>query len=139
MTDAQLLADVSRVVHDYAAAVDERDWQAIAALLHDDVVLTRGEDSVRGLDAFREAYRPFLESAALGSRHVVSNVRVDRVGPTAARSRAYFEATLFLADGTRRIVGRYDDDLALVDDRWLFTHKRNVIEWTVALPAAPSS
>lgn len=136
MTDAQVVIEVTRMLHDYAAAVDGRDWAAIAELLDDRVVLTRGEESVHGREAFHEAYRPALESDALASRHVVTNIRVDELGAGAARARAYFEATAFFPDATRRIVGRYDDELARVGDRWLFTHKRNVVEWTADLPAA---
>lgn len=131
-----MVVDVTRILHDYADAVDRRDWDALEELLDDEVVLTRGETSVQGSAAFRAAYRPFFESAALASRHVVTNVRVDETGPHRVRAQAYFEATVILGEGTRRIIGRYDDDLALADGRWLFIHKRNLVEWTVELPAA---
>lgn len=120
----------------YAEAVDSRDPNRIAELLTSEVQLTRAGGTVTGVAAFLEAYRPFLESDALGSRHVVTNVIVDEMEPGAVRVRACFEATLFNSSETRRVIGRYDDDLVHVDGGWIIAHKRNITEWAVDLPPA---
>lgn len=119
----------------YALALDTTDVEALVRLLAEGVHLTRGSEESEGIEAFLEAYRPFLESGLLGSRHMITNMIVDETGPGCATVRSRFEASMFAATETRRIIGSYVDDLVLSDGVWLFQHKRNFVEWELQLPS----
>ena len=118
----------------YALALDTTDVEALVGLLAEGVRLTRGSGESEGIEAFIEAYRPFLESELLGSRHMITNIIVDETGPGCATVRSRFEASMFAETQTRRIIGSYTDDLVLSDGVWLFQHKRNYLEWELRLP-----
>jgi hypothetical protein len=133
---ADLVAQVVDTLHRYAEAVDSRDPAQITSVLAAGVLLTRGEVVTEGVEAFVEAYRPFLEADILASRHVVLNPIVESSGPDAATVRSCFQATTFTTGATRQVFGRYVDDVVRVDGRWLVSHKRNYVEWAVDLPAA---
>ena len=118
----------------YALALDTTDVEALVELLAEGVRLTRGSGESEGIEAFIEAYRPFLESGLLGSRHMITNMIVDKTGPGCATVRSRFEASMFAETETRQIIGSYTDDLVLSDGVWLFQHKRNYLEWELHLP-----
>lgn len=118
----------------YALALDTTDVEALVGLLAEGVRLTRGSGESEGIEAFIEAYRPFLESELLGSRHMITNIIVDETGPGCATVRSRFEASMFAETQTRRIISSYTDDLVLSDGVWLFQHKRNYLEWELRLP-----
>ena len=134
MNSSDVAVGTMRTLARYALALDATDVGALVDLLTEGVRLTRGAEESEGIDAFIEAYRPFLESRLLGSRHMVTNIIVDETGPGCATVRSRFEASMFAETQTRRIIGSYIDDLILSDGVWLFQHKRNYLEWELQLP-----
>ena len=92
----------------YALALDTTDVEALVELLAEGVRLTRGSGESEGIEAFIEAYRPFLESGLLGSRHMITNMIVDETGPGCATVRSRFEASMFAETETRQIIGSYN-------------------------------
>lgn len=135
MSSNEVIAEAMQTLARYALALDNRDVEALVGLLADDVRLTRGDEEFEGIDAFLDAYRPFLD-APTGARHMVTNMIVDEPAPGCATVRSRFEASVFSEAETRRIIGSYEDDLILVDGAWLFQHKRNFLEWQLQLPPA---
>ena len=134
MNMSDVAAGTMQTLARYALALDTTNVEALVELLAVGVCLTRGSEESEGIEAFIEAYRPFLESGLLGSRHMITNMIVDETGPGCATVRSRFEASMFAETQTRRIIGSYTDDLVLSDGVWLFQHKRNYLEWEFNLP-----
>lgn len=122
------------LLYRYAAAVDDGDLDALAAMVTDDVAITRVDGTSHGRDAFLAVYRAFRDSPVRGSTHAVTNVRVTPQPDGQLRADAYFQATMFDADGVRLVVGRYSDSMRDDGDGLRFTHKRIVVEGLVSLP-----
>jgi hypothetical protein len=125
-----------RTLADYAAAVDQRDAQALERLVVDDVGLTRAGSTQYGAGPFMEFYRSVFEAPAIGSRHMVSNVRAEELEDGSVGVRAYFEAVFIETAATRRILGRYDDTMVFADGLLKIAHKRNIIDWIIEGSAA---
>jgi hypothetical protein len=119
----------------YAVAVDQQDAQALERLLVADVGLTRSGSTQYGVEPFMDFYRSVFDSPIIGSRHMVSNVRAAELEDGSVRVEAYFEAVMIEAVGTRRILGRYDDTMAVVEGDLKIAHKRNIIDWVIQGPA----
>ncbi len=116
-----------------AAAVDERQPDALAALFTEDGMLVRpGGEPLRGRAAIRAAYasRP----AERITRHVVSNQRVTLGSDGSARVRSL--VTLWSghegdASGAQgrpargpQVLGEYDDELRLTEEGWRIAVRR---------------
>lgn len=115
----------------YARAIDFRDYDAFVLLFTEDGVLNVGEER-----AGREAIRTWLRHRPdeLRSRHVISNVFIDVLGPDEARGISYF--TLYRHYGEESLrygpvplhgpaaVGHYEDRFVRTAEGWLFRSRR---------------
>lgn len=126
---------VARLYAEYARAVDDGDLAALRAMVIDDVAITRGGETFPGAEEFMAVYRGVVD-AGVPCQHSVTGLLVDAAASGGLRARAYFRALFFDVDETRLVVGRYDDELVEADGRLRFTHKRNLVERIVALPAS---
>jgi NAD(P)-dependent dehydrogenase (short-subunit alcohol dehydrogenase family)/3-phenylpropionate/cinnamic acid dioxygenase small subunit len=128
-------AEAAEVLHRYARAVDERDLDTLAALVTDDVLMTRVDGVRQGRERFLDVYREFGGQDMEGSQHSVTNVLVaEEDGETVVR--AYFTALMFDRAGTRMVVGRYRDSLVRADAGLRICHKRISVARVVPLPAS---
>lgn len=135
----ELVVGVQRVFFLYSRAVDEGDLDALCELVTDDVRLTRAEGTREGLDRFLDVYRAHNASPTELSRHVITNVLVDRAADGTVRARAYFEAMLFDPDETRLILGNYSDTLVGESSNLRIAHKRIAVDRVLHLPRATTS
>ena len=131
---ADVVAEVAELLYAYGAAVDGRDLEGLGKLLTDDVKLTRPDGTREGRQAFLDYYGSVFAGPAT-MRHFAANVRATADGDQ-LRATAYFQAMFFLPDLTRLVTGRYDDALRRGPGGLRFTHKRNIIEYTLELPPA---
>jgi uncharacterized protein (TIGR02246 family) len=136
VADAALSGRAAQFLYTYARAVDEGDLDTIAAIAADDVQITRVDGTHRGRDAFLAVYRAFKASPVLGSKHVITNVQAFPEGPDLVRVNAYFEATMFDADGSRKVIGQYSDTVRDTGDALVYVHKRIAVERVVSMPVA---
>jgi 3-phenylpropionate/cinnamic acid dioxygenase small subunit len=131
-------AAIVRLTHDYAWALDERDWDALREVFTADVVADLGEGGQQGID---EVIPPV--STALGpfdaSHHVVSTHQITIDGDR-AQGRCYL-----IAQHVRRtavggpnftVGGRYEDQYVRTADGWRISTRRIVVTWTDGNPAA---
>src|SRR5439155_17150590 len=109
--DAGLSERAAQHLYTYARAVDEGDIDTLATLASEDVEITRVDGTHQGRERFLDVYRAFRDSPVQGSKHVVTNVQAHREADGLIRVGAYFEATMFDPDGTRRVIGQYSDSL----------------------------
>ncbi len=115
----------------YARAIDFRDYDAFLELFTEDAVLDVGRP-LHGREAIRESLQRRPDE--LRSRHVVSNVFVDVLGPDDARGISYL--TLYRHHGAASLrrepapltgpaaVGHYQDRFVRSADGWLFKSRR---------------
>jgi 3-phenylpropionate/cinnamic acid dioxygenase small subunit len=136
--DIELCARVAQLYYTYARAVDEGDIETLASIAVDDVALTRMGRTVVGRDLFLDVFRAQRDSIIEVAKHVITNVQAERVGGL-VHARAYFEATLFDREETRRVMGQYADDLRDEDGTLRLVHKRMIDERVQHLPAASST
>jgi uncharacterized protein (TIGR02246 family) len=120
----------TRLVHDFAAAVDARQYDAFVGLFAPDGVFDRAGQVSRGHTAIRH----FLDArpADRVTRHVCTNLRIDATRPDAAsgncyalvfQSQASADMPLPLPTPTPMVV-EYLDDYRLVSEGWKFAHRR---------------
>lgn len=128
-------AAVVDVLHSYARALDEKDWQVYAALFAADarLVLPWGEP-VPQHEIATDTEQKLGRFAA--THHMSTNEQV-RVDGSTATSRSYVQATHVMHDGSLWILGaRYDNDLCRVDGAWRFTTVRLTTVWEMGHPPA---
>ncbi len=130
-----LMLEVQRWYADYAAAVDLGDLEALADLVVDDVVLQRPGAVQQGREAFLDVYRGHVAQGIPLCQHAVTNVRAVAQDEGVVTT-AYFRAFFFDQDGTRLVVGRYDDLLVERSGRLRAARKSNVVQRILRLPAA---
>jgi uncharacterized protein (TIGR02246 family) len=136
--ETQLRAE--RLYADYCRAVDDRDLDALAALVHPDVVTTRGSEERHGREAFLDVYREFNAAMAAGrSIHAVSNIVARSAEDGTVQTSAYFQATMLDEHETRFVVGRYHDTHVMHEGRYVIAHKVNEVLGVVHLPSADQS
>ena len=115
----------------YAHLVDGGRADELVLLFTEDGTLEAGDlPPARGRPAIRElllaatsrlaaaAARPFIH-------HHVSSLRIDLLAPDAATAASYFLAVTEVGPDHW---GRYRDRLAAADGRWLFTHRRVLVD-----------
>jgi 3-phenylpropionate/cinnamic acid dioxygenase small subunit len=132
-SDAELSAKAAQLLYTYARAVDEGDLDTLEQIAHEDVSLTRVDGTKHGREAFLNLYRGFKDSNKLGSKHVITNVQAFPEGGNGLRAKAYFAATMFDEDGTRIVIGQYDDSMRDDGDGLRYVHKRITVERVVQL------
>lgn len=123
----------------YAWAADSGDLDTLRSLAVEDVVVTQAGETKHGMEPFLDIYRAFAASDVEVSRHIVTNVVASQEDGDGVRVDAYFEATLFSADSTSRIFGRYSDSMADLDGSVKLVHKRILVDRIMELPAATSA
>jgi 3-phenylpropionate/cinnamic acid dioxygenase small subunit len=129
-----LSARAAQVLYAYARAVDEGDLDTLEQIAYEDVSLTRVDGTKHGREAFLNLYRGFRDSEDKhGSKHVVTNVQAFPEDGGLVRAKAYFAATMFDRDGTRVVIGQYDDSMRDDGDGLKYVHKRITVERVVQL------
>ncbi|OBI13293.1 DUF4440 domain-containing protein [Mycobacterium sp. E2327] len=79
--------DIERALKQFARAMDDRDWAAMAEILADDAEGDFGTGRLRGSAAIIELIRGFLDNCG-PTQHLLANVVIDVDGDTAI-TRAY--------------------------------------------------
>ncbi len=153
IADHELAAKAAQLLYTYARAVDEGDLDTLEQIAYEDVSLTRVDGTKHGREAFLNLYRGFRDSEdKQGSKHVITNVQAfpEPGAPGGlVRAKAYFEATMFDSDGTRVVIGQYDDSMRDDGNGLKYVHKRITVErvvqlgsstaeWTGVTPKAPA-
>lgn len=133
MQDWELAArlGVQDAIGSYVRFADGGRSEALAGLFAVDGVLTTDTDEVRGRVAIAEyldGVKTDLASSATGGgriRHHVSSLRMVVEHRDEVQATSYFLA--ITASGLDHW-GAYRDRLVRVDDRWLFAHRRAIVE-----------
>ncbi len=131
----------ARLYYAYARAVDEGDLDTLRAICTDDIRITRGTHPTEdGVEAFLDVYRAHNALQIPVCKHVVTNVLAEPA--EAGRSggdivtHAYFEATMLEEEGTRVVIGVYDDVHREVDGELKLAHKVIRVERVLHLPVS---
>lgn len=125
--------ECTRLCHDFAAAVDGREYAAFVDLFVADGIFERAGVASCG----HEAIRSFLGTRAADrvTRHACSNIRIDMTGPdtaTGASLALMYQATA-AAPGqsplpvSAPIVVDYADDYVLTGGSWKFERRKATI------------
>jgi uncharacterized protein (TIGR02246 family) len=111
----------------YNANGDTGRIDHVLALFAPDAVLEVVGTTYRGHTQIRGMFDQTISAIAAGRsepravQHHTSTLQIDVIGPTAARARSYYQVVM--GDGLDHW-GRYDDEFAVVDERWVFTIRR---------------
>lgn len=115
----------------YARAIDFRDYDAFVTLFAENALLDAGRP-LEGRDAIRESLRHRPDE--LRSRHVISNVFIDVLGPDEARGISYLTLYRHHGDESTRFgpaplggaaaVGHYEDRFVRTGEIWLFESRK---------------
>ena len=134
---ATLGARSARVYYTYARAVDEGDLDTLRAMVTDDIRITRGQNPTEdGVEAFLDVYRAHNAMGIPVCKHVVTNVLAEPGEDGDIVTHAYFEATMLEEEGTRVVIGVYDDVHREVDGELKLAHKRITVQRLLTLPAS---
>jgi 3-phenylpropionate/cinnamic acid dioxygenase small subunit len=122
--------EIEALLHRYAEAIDAGDFDAVGALFaHGTVCAPDGTPIAEGAAAVTRLYETTTrrhEDGTPKTRHIVTNVTVERdtdSNRASVRSRfTVYQATDALPLQPI-IVGDYEDDVELVDDRWVFRRR----------------
>ena len=127
--------ECTRLCHDFAWTVDERNYSAFVALFADDGVFERMGQKSEGHAAIRQ----FLDARPVDkvTRHLCSNIRIDLTGPTSARgtcSALMFQAKAIANAAPSQplpvsapVVVDYVDDYVLTEGGWKFHYRRTTL------------
>jgi hypothetical protein len=117
MTDDEVERGVTATMLDYCYLLDEKRLDEFVELFTDDVAFEEG-GLASGKAHVRGKVRKLLAMFNRLSHHL-SNVRVERTGPTTAKASAYIYAWHELLDGRHlEIWGRYVDEQRFEGGRW---------------------
>jgi uncharacterized protein (TIGR02246 family) len=127
------VAEIERLIMDYARHLDARDLHAYSRLFCQDGEWSGNTGHAKGPDAIQamleERLPPNPPAPGRTSRHVVSNpvIEVDGDGATASVTWALIQRGE--ADEPElALLGHYDDVLAREDGRWRFKSRRAHID-----------
>jgi ketosteroid isomerase-like protein len=118
--DTETLADqvaITTVLHRYAFAIDDKDWQGLRDVFSVDCTADYGPfGRFEGIDAVVAWLAPV--HVGLTTQHAMSNIVAQVTGRTAT-ARSYVTVSLQPDDGPLlRVGGGYSDLLRQVDGQW---------------------
>jgi hypothetical protein len=144
---AQTEAELRRLANVYARAMDRDEPELLDTIVTDDIVIEGPGFRQQGLAEIR-GNPAILRQMFLMTRHVVHNQTV-RIHGDEAEGETYCTASHILrpgvdGEGDAALVWavRYQDRFRRVDDRWRFSRRTLIIDWTetrpVTLAAGPN-
>lgn len=117
--------EIHRGLATIARAMDDRDWDALRAMLLPDATAELGRGRLSGRDAIVDFIRSFLDACG-PTQHLLGNVLIDVRG-TEATSRAYVSDLHKGLGGksmlTFSTLGDYHDQWRHVDGAWRVSHR----------------
>lgn len=124
------LLAIHRLLADYAAAIDGRDFDALDDVFTGDAVLDYTSSGGPRAD-FAEV-REWLRTALAAvdfTQHLVTNIRADVDGDD-ARSIAYFLHPMRAGDTSFLVSGTYEDRLRRTPEGWRITERVQRMLWS---------
>lgn len=127
MTIDSLLAEreIYRCLVRFARAMDQRDWQALDAIILPDATADLGMGLIHGRAEIIAFMRSFLDECG-PTQHLLANVMIDVEGDT-ARSSCYVsdmhKGTTGKSGLTFATLGEYHDDWVRDDGAWRMRHR----------------
>jgi 3-phenylpropionate/cinnamic acid dioxygenase small subunit len=126
-------AAIRSVLHRYATALDDRDWDLLRTCFAEDVVAVYDSIGVqRGYAAIEALCRQALEPLA-ATQHLIGNVEVD-LGGDEAGARCYLQATHVRSrpggDDNFVVAGTYLDRLERRSGEWRIVRRELRRSWT---------
>ncbi len=121
--------DISRAIHRFARAMDERDWAALDTVLLEDATADLGMGLVRGRGAIVAFIRTFLDDCG-PTQHLLGTMDIEVHGDTATAS-TYLEAIHIgikpgFEGGRMTVWGEYRDQLVRTPEGWRIRHRELV-------------
>jgi hypothetical protein len=120
----------------YNANGDAGRIAQVVALFAPDAVLDVMGTENRGHDQIRAMFERAISDIAAGApterpavQHHTSTLQIDVVDQSHARARSYFGVIM---GGGLDHWGRYIDEFGVVDDQWVFTHRRVTVAGAAA-------
>lgn len=147
MSYADDRAAIEDLMARYLFALDFFDADAYAETFAEDGVLdwamglAEGREAIRAEAAGMKASMASVFGVGTIIRHFVTNIAISVDGDRASTRAAWFEAYNNGPDGSPKMgtFGHYEDELARIDGRWLFTRRRIVNEFLEGRKAGPDN
>lgn len=118
--------DITRALTSFARAMDNRDWDGLAALIDENATGDLGTGPLNNRDAIIAVMRAFLDDCG-PTQHLLGNILID-VNGDEAHSRAYVsDMHLGKSEETRSrsfsTLGDYEDRWKKIAGRWIMVHR----------------
>ena len=129
---------IGRVLDDYAAAIDTRDFDALPRLFTEDADLdyTSSGGPHGPFDEVAAWLKEVLSAVDL-TQHYITNRRIDVDGDQAT-SHAYFHHPLLVANQMFTVGGTYADRFVRTEDGWRIAGRVQTMTWSEPpLPRLP--
>jgi ketosteroid isomerase-like protein len=122
--------EIRELVARYATNCDSGRFDEVAALFAPDAILEPDGVVYQGHEAIRGMFTRAFNSIAVWPepvklRHMTTSLTIDVADQGGATSRCYY--AVLMSHGLDHW-GHYDDEYAVVDERWLFSHRREFID-----------
>jgi hypothetical protein len=116
----------------YNSYGDSGRFDSVVELFSADAILDVDGEVYAGRDEIRSLFTSAAERFAawpgkLVVRHMTTTLQIDVRSTTQARARCYY--AVLMNHGLDHW-GRYLDEFAVVDGRWVFTHRRELLDGT---------
>ena len=117
--------EIKNLIYDYARFLDLNRPEDQAVTFAPDGVADYAGTDVKGAEAIMAAVKPALQ-AWVASCHTITNVQVQMLTETTARSVCYLYAWRRVdpsGEGDYEVRGQYHDELVRLDDGWRFARR----------------
>ncbi|OCC24148.1 hypothetical protein MB02_07710 [Croceicoccus estronivorus] len=137
--DLAARAEIADLVARYSRAVDRRDFQLLLSLYAPGAIHNHGEAFSGEATGFVEWLRQSM--GTMITQHLVGNMIVRVFGEEAEGEVYTVNHHMIEAGDTIQFTagGRYLDHYIKTEGRWLFAHRRRVVDWSREELASPSS
>ncbi|MBV6416408.1 MAG: hypothetical protein CMLOHMNK_00969 [Steroidobacteraceae bacterium] len=120
--------EIARAIHQFARAMDERDWGALDTVMTEDATADLGMGALGGRANIVEFIRSFLDECG-PTQHLIGNLVVDVDGDRAT-SRCYVRDMHQGAGGKAHLdfstLGEYHDRWVRRNGKWWMTHRHKL-------------
>lgn len=129
--------ELGRLVARYGRAVDDRDWESLAAQYTPDAVFDSAMGRSVGVDAIIEYYKERTDAYVV-SYHYPHSQEITFVDDDTASGLVCAHAELTIDGETVLVALRYHDDYRRVDGSWRFHERQTRLLYVLKLSELPT-
>jgi len=130
-------SEIHQILMRYCRAIDRCDEALLASCYHDDATYDYGESKGLATDFVKNTIQSLKQLAS--THHSVSNYYFLELADKTAKVESYCCAYHRIAtpgsDTDMIVAGRYLDDFARINEKWLIRHRTYIMDWNQNAPS----